>query len=312
MLKHADSLYSNLGVISLVLLSFFATQNIYATSEAELEEKYEEIEDSLFDNPFGVPVYIESGSYDNQMQGVVYGIIYHPFTTIRDSLSSIGNWCEIMPQHLNIKACTWSQNDHCKITFYSGRKFYEKADDVYQLKYDFKISTSNERHFHADLTANDGPIDTSNYLISVEANALSDSSTFIKFSYQYKYGIWTNLAMTTYLSTLGRKKQGFTVTGNDKEGKPVYIDGVRGVIERNSIRYYFAITSFLDALKQPKQQQFETRINHWFDLTSNHPQLYEMKKQDYLEYKKKERQDQIRLQGDSHSQPGIKAICNAK
>ena len=296
MSQASNILFSRISSSLLLVLISLLTIPAYATSEAELTEKYEEIEDSLLENNFGIPIVIESTSNDRHMYGAVYGIIYHPFKTIRNALSVQQNWCEIMPQHLNIKACTWLRNDHCELRFYSGRKFYEKADDVYKLKYNFVITTANERHFHANLTAKEGPIDTEDYLISVEANYLSESSTFIKFSYEYKFGIWTNLAMSTYLSTLGRNKQGFTVTGTDKNGKPEYIDGVRGIIERNSVRYYFAITSFLASLKQPDAQRFTTRINNWFDQTSKYPQLFEMEKAKYLDYKSRERLDQLRLQ----------------
>lgn len=292
------SFYSPFPALSLIFLLLALLPAIAsATSETELNEKYEEIEDSLFENAFDLPIHLESTASDHHMQGVVYGVIYHPFETVRHSLAKIQNWCEIMPLHLNIKACTYSLNDHCKVTFYSGRKFYEKADDVYQLKYDFSISTNDEQHFHATLSSQEGPIDTEDYLITVEANPLTDGSTFFKMGYEYKYGFWTQLAMSTYFATLGRKKIGFTVIETDKKGNPVYVDGVRGVIERNSIRYYFAISTFFDSLKEPTGTRFDYRLDKWFDLTEKyHTQLYEMDKADYVRYKQMERSDQNRLQ----------------
>jgi hypothetical protein len=103
--------------------------------------------------------------------------------------------------------------------------------------------------------------------------------------------------MSTYFMTLGSDKIGFSVMDHDEDGKPVYVNGIRGVIERNSIRYYFAIQSYLDSLAEPADKQFEARINKWFELTEqHHEQLYEMDKADYLQFKRKEWQDQMRLQ----------------
>ena len=103
--------------------------------------------------------------------------------------------------------------------------------------------------------------------------------------------------MSTYLATLGRGKVGFSITGRDQAGQPVYIEGVRGIVERNAVRYYLAIQSYLDTLMIDREQRHEARLNKWFELTEqHHRQLYEMDKQDYLGAKRQEYLDQRRLQ----------------
>jgi hypothetical protein len=167
------------------------------------------------------------------------------------------------------------------------------------LDYRYRLETKQKDYFNIALTAEDGPLDTGNYIITAEAVPLGESSTFIHFSYSYDHGFITSLAMSGYFATLGSGKIGFTVVDRDENGEPIYVDGIRGVIERNTIRYYFVIQSFLDTLKTPEQDHFEARINNWFDLTERyHAQLYEMDKKDYLAYKRKERLDQVRLQQD--------------
>lgn len=272
--------------------------NTFAIDATVLKDKYDEIENGLLENVYGLPVYIESQVGDNLMRGDVYGIFYHPHKKVAQSLAILENWCEIMPQHLNIKACTYERIDkQCKLTFYSGRKFYEKADEVYQLNYHFQIKALSETYFNATLDAVKGPIGTRDYLISVEAIPLSEDSTIFHLGYEYKYGFLASIGMSTYLSTLGRNKIGFTIKERDKNNQPVYIDGVRGVIERNAIRYYFAILSFLNTEEVKSSQRFAARISQWFDLTEGyHLQLYEMDKTDYLDYKRRERVDQLRLQ----------------
>lgn len=280
-----------------ICLTFF-TVHVVMASPVDLRETYEEIENILLDNKYDTSIDIKSEELENMMRGDVYGVIYQPYKTVSKNLTSQINWCEIMPQHLNIKACTYQYvNKQCRLTFYSGRKFYEKADNVYHLDYQFKVTTLKDDYFNVTLSSEEGPLDTTDYIISVEAIPLTDNSTFIHLSYEYKYGIWTRIAMSTYFSTLGRKKVGFTISGEDKNQKPIYIKGIRGVIERNSMRYYFAIKSYLDTKTIPIETRFINKISSWFDLTEkHHTQLYEMDKKDYLKYKKMERLDQNRLQ----------------
>ena len=282
----------------LIICIAFISSQVIASNEYDLKEIYEEIEEQILNNDYGLPLYLESIKKEDSMRGDVYGIIYHPYETVSKNLASLTNWCGIMPQHLNIKACTYQYvNDQCRLIFYTGRKFYEKADNVYHLNYRFKVSTLNNNYFNAFLDSKEGPLDTTDYVITVEAIPLTDNSTFFHLAYEYKYGFWAHIAMSTYFSTLGRKKVGFTIEGKDKKGNALYVKGIRGVIERNSIRYYFAIQSFLDTLNIPLETRFKARISNWFDLTEkHHKQLYEMDKEDYLKYKKMERQNQNRLQ----------------
>ena len=83
-------------------------------------------------------------------------------------------------------------------------------------------------------------------------------------SYAYGYGIAARLAMQAYLATAGRDKVGFTVTGKDADGKPTYIAGVRGVVERNTMRYYLAIDAYLAATPLPAAEQPEQRLRDWY------------------------------------------------
>ena len=69
-------------------------------------------------------------------------------------------------------------------------------------------------------------------------------------SYSYGSGVAGRLAMQGYLATAGADKVGFTVTGRDGSGQPIYIGGVRGAIERNAMRYYLAIDAHLASLQR--------------------------------------------------------------
>lgn len=281
---------------------------------SEMQHTYQKLQPALANNVFGLPVSIQSSDQKHTMLGVVYGVIDHPFLEVKRALASAQAWCDIVPQHLNVKACTFERLDnHCQVTFYSGRKFYENAEDVYKLPYRFDVTLNEDTYFQTTLTAAKGPMGTSDYRIEVEAIPINAQTTFLHFSYAYHYNFLTTLSMQTYLATLGSGKIGFSVTGTDSQGKPVYVDGIRGIIERNTIRYYFSIQSYLDTLQLEPAKRFPARINKWFELTERFPlQLHEMDKKDYLEYKQHEHSDQLQLQkqiqhpcATSTPQPGI-------
>jgi len=303
------SLY--LSIMGLLIFPDLVLAQFDDDAEA-LMDTYVRITPKLENNVYGIPVYIESNGENNTMLGEIYGLIQHPYEDVRQALGTPDNWCEIAPQHFNIKACTYQHLDgYCELTFYTGRKYYEAPDDVYQVPYQFSRSDNGNGYFHASLTATKGPMGTKDYRIEVEAISLKDSRTFIHFSYSYKYNALTRMGMTAYLATLGSNKVGFSATSEDEQGKPIYVDGLRGIIERNAVRYYLAIQSYLDTKNMPAEKQFNARINHWFDLTENHHlQLYEMDKEDYLKYKQLEHQDQLKLQQDVNNRNGDKSKCD--
>jgi hypothetical protein len=105
------------------------------------------------------------------------------------------------------------------------------------------------------------------------------------------------LAEKIYFATLGLGKVGFTVTGTDRKGNPVYIAGPRGAIERNTVRYYFAIQSFMNTLRYPEKSRFKMRIIQWYDLTIRYrKQLFDLDRKDYLTFKTMEHINQVMLQ----------------
>jgi hypothetical protein len=90
---------------------------------------------------------------------------------------------------------------------------------------------------------------------------------------------------------------GFSSAGKDTAGNPLYVGGIQGAIERNVVRYFYAIQSHIEMVKYPKSEQFDRRIQRWYDLTDRHrKQLYELSREEYLDNKKKEYQNQLILQ----------------
>lgn len=143
------------------------------------------------------------------------------------------------------------------------------------------------------LNAKDGPLGTSDYWILLEAVALPNAKTFLHLTYSYSMNIAGRLAMNAYLGTIGSDKVGFTVIGTLPDGMPDYIGGVRGLVERNTMRYYLAIDTYLGAANAAPTAQLEKRLQNWFTAAERYPrQLHEMDRQAYLEMKRAEHQRQ--------------------
>lgn len=264
-----------------------------------LRGKYLESKSKLERNEFGVPLYCESIEGEGSLRGDVYGILEHPFAGVKGVLLEPQDWCGIASLHSNIKACTCRRSENgAVLTLYTGRKFYQPLEETYQLHYEYRALVRESAYLMVSLTAGEGPLNTKDYLIEIESIPLEEGKTLLHFSYAYSYGALASMAMKVYFKTLGREKVGFSVIDVDDDGKPVYVGGTRGAIERNAVRYYLALQAYMDTFQFPEEVRFQRRLSTWYDLTDRHRrQLFEMPKEEYLTNKKKERESLLLLQG---------------
>jgi len=259
--------------------------------------RYPAIKAKLEKNQFAAPIYLESAEAEGSLRVDMYGIFNHPFKAVNSTLQSPASWCDITSLHINIKACT-SRNvaDQWLLTLYSGRKSYQPPADAYPLKLKYRVLSEKPDYLELALAAEEGPLRTKDHRIRLQAAPLDKERTFVHFSYTYSYGSVARMAIKSYFNTLARDKVGFSIV-RGKDGKPYYIDGVRGAVERNTVRYYLALQTHIDTLKAPKASRFEQRISRWYDLTAKYPrQLKEMEKPEYLSSKRREQRNQILLQ----------------
>ena len=259
-----------------------------AQDPGALRNKNTTLQDKFYSNQFGRPLVLESTQTFGDLRGDVYTVVDHPFAMVKQALQANDHWCDILILHLNVKRCR-SGAEGKSIHLNVGRKFDQALEDAYLLEFDWHVSASTADYLAVHLSADEGPLSTRNYRIQVEAIPLDPKRSLIHMSYAYAYGFAARMAMQTYLTTLGRHKVGFSITGRNAEGKPVYIGGVLGLLERNTMRYYLAIDAYLLAYSLPPAEQFERRIQEWYASTERYaPQLHEMEQNAYLEMKRKE------------------------
>jgi len=263
-------------------------------SAGRLRAKYAELRPQLNNNQFQKPLHLDSSEAADTLTGDVYAVVDHPFATAAPALSGAGEWCEIMFLPFNTKACRVSSGDKGSIlNVRIGRKHDQPVEQAHQVSFSHRVVAQTPEYLQVRLGADQGPIGTRNYRIMLEAVPVEKDRTFIHLSYSYGYGTMGRMAMQVYLGTTGKDKVGFTAAGTQADGKPQYIGGMRGVIERNSMRYYLAIEAFLGALSAPPQAQFEKRLRDWFAATERYArQLHEMEQSAYLEMKRREHQRQ--------------------
>jgi hypothetical protein len=272
----------------LVVLAVTLAAPAWAQDPGALRHKNTTLQDKFASNQFGRPLVLESTQTSGDLRGDVYTVVDHPFATVKQALQMNDHWCDILILHLNVKRCR-SGPDGKSINLNVGRKFDQALEDAYLLEFDWRLSAATADYFAVHLNADEGPLSTRNYRIQVEAIPVDTKRSLIHMSYAYAYGFAARMAIQTYLTTLGRNKVGFSITGRNAEGKPVYIGGVLGLLERNTMRYYLAIDAYLLAYSLPPAEQFERRIQEWYASTERYAaQLHEMEQNAYLEMKRKE------------------------
>jgi hypothetical protein len=260
---------------------------------ADLQRKYAELKPSLANNAFGKPLYIDSVEGQDNLAGDVYAVSARAYASAAPALAKPENWCDILLLVINTKQCRVTAKG---LDVNIGRKHDEPLERTNVISFVYAVTSATKDFMQVRLTAKEGPLSTRDYVILLEAVPLADGHSFIHLSYSYGFGTAGRLGMQGYLGTFGRNKVGFTVVGTGAGGEPKYIGGMRGVVERNAMRYYLAIESILAELDVPREQRFEKSAHSWFAATERYArQLHEMSETEYLGMKRKEFARQLRV-----------------
>ena len=284
-------------LLGLSLLVFGSSARALSIQAAALLADYQVIRPELLHNPFGVPVSVRSRDQDGLLTAEVYGRLDYPLERLKAALAGPSGWCDLLALTLNVKACVHSaQSERQWLTLYMGRKFYQAPDKAYQVRYRFQATALSSDYFEVSLSATDGPLGTRDYRTALQAISIP-GGTLVHIRSSYQSSIASRWATSVYLATLGKGKIGFSSVDVDSDGRPVYVEGVRGTIERNTMRYYLALQAVLETWDLTQNDRFEARLRRWFALTDRYrPQLYEMNRAEYLQAKRREHINQLRLQ----------------
>ena len=257
---------------------------------ASLRAQYALLQTALENNEFQQPLVVRSDERNGKISGEVFAVVDFSLAQVNQGLNSPGRWCDVMILHINTKYCVTKPGPQgMQIALHIGKKTPENLVYTRPIFLNFLPHSAGPDYLNTRLMAKEGPIGTSDYEIVLEAIALPGDRSFLHLSYSYKVNMIGKLALQTYLQTGGRNKLGFSVLQRDAAGQPVLVGGVRGVVERNTMRYYLAINAYLAAENLPAQQRPEARLLNWIQATERYPvQLEEMDRVSYLEMKRAE------------------------
>lgn len=262
----------------------------HGQDSAALRARHAQLRELLADNQFQRPMVLESTQTDGALKGEVNAVVAHPYAIVGRALQGMHHWCDILMVHLNVKNCSVrGSGADSTLGVAVGRKFDQPLADAYQIDFAYRVAANQADYLAVRLSAAAGPLGTRDYRIVLEAIPLDAGSSFLRMTYSYAYGMAARAAMQGYLATIGRNKVGFSIVARKADGTPVYIGGERGVIERNTMRYYLAIEAYLGAYSLPAAQQQEKRLRDWFAAIERYPrQLHEMERDEYLAMKRRE------------------------
>ncbi len=258
-----------------------------SAAAAALRQRHEVLQEQLRQSPFRRPLHLVSSQSAGDLRGEVFAVLEHPFDTVGPALQARESWCEVLILHLNIKQCLARQAGQLSVRI--GKKYDQPLADTFRIDFDYRLASRSADYLQVALNAAQGPLGTHDYRILFEALPLDDKRSFIHLSYSYSYGMAARLAMQGYLSTLGRGKIGFSVVDHRANGQPVHVGNMRGVVERNTMRYFLAIEAYLGTLSTPPAQKLPRRLHDWFAATERYaPQLHEIEEAQYVDMKLRE------------------------
>jgi hypothetical protein len=259
-----------------------------------LKARHAAMRDAMANNAFARPLVLESSEQADRLRGDIDARIDLPFSVVGPALQGVGRWCDILILHLNVKQCGGAADKPSEVLqLVVGQKHDQAQGQAFRFSFSYRVVASRPDYLQVQLSAEEGPLGTSGYRIVLEAAAQGERRSIVHLSYAYAFGLGARVAMQGYLATAGRDKVGFSVIGRQRDGQPQYIGGVRGVVERNTMRYYLAIEAYLGALSLPLDQQFEQRLVDWHGGVERYArQLRELERNEYVTMKR----EQVRRQ----------------
>jgi hypothetical protein len=260
---------------------------------ADLRARYVALAHELATSPIQEGLHVESVDSSRALRGDAFAVLHHPFATVASALITPSVLCESLLLHLNVQYC--GGDGPATLILALGRKIHQPLEDTYRIRLDFSAERSGDDFMRVELTAKHGPLGTSDYLIAVELVALDAHRSFMHIRYAYTQGVLARMATGAYFATNGREKVGFTRVRSPEDGSPQLVRGIRGVLERNTMRYFLAFNAWLDARESPPAQRFEASLERWFADTERYSrQLREVTREEYIVMK---RNQYLRQQG---------------
>ncbi|MGJ3704566.1 hypothetical protein [Variovorax sp. AFSI2.2] len=261
-----------------------------ASAADALRATHQRMSGKLGRSSFGRPIQLDSQETPSGLQGDIHAVVDHSLPAISAALKQSSQWCELLTLHVNNRRCragTTPQGQDM-LTLFVVRRYDKPVEQAFELPFVYRVASATPEYLSVEMNAASGPLGTSNYRVTLEAVALDERRSFLHFSYSYDHNMMVRMATQAYLATFGRNKVGFTVEGKGADGQPEYIRGLRGLVERNAMRYFLTLDAYLSSGTGASAERRERR---WYAAAEQYPrQLHEIDLETYLAIKREDRQ----------------------
>ncbi len=296
-MKSSVTIWLAAKFLMLALIFNFGIASAGPPSLDELWKNYAAYKTWKHRNNSDIPFFLETTKLESTLVARIgFETAGYSLVELAQILGEPAAWCGFMPLHLNVKACVSVANgSDQEITLYFGRKHYQPPKKAKPLTLNFN-STHTADLLSVNLYAKKGPYGTFYYHIDLYAIP-TNNGVYSELRISQRFGKVARRLGKLYLATLGRNKECFTVLRYDRDGEPHYVRGIRGVVERNVVRYLLAIKVFLESQALTGKEAFQRRAELWFDATETYKrQLHELPRQKYLDNVRREYDNQVALQ----------------
>jgi len=289
----SSGLRAGASVLALLACALGAGTAAAAGDSAQaLQQHYQQHQSQRSDSAGEQAIEVESAELDEGMQGDVYALAAHSLDQVRQVLEDPAQWCTMLLLHINNRACRLGQAGGATTLQLSlVRRYDQPVEQAFELALNYQVVADEPDYLAVALHSADGPLGTSSHRVLLEAIAVSPQQTYLHLRYGYDHNALARVATQAYLATFGSDKVGFTVTGTQSDGQKDYIGGLRGLVERNAMRYYLTVAAYLACMDEPPARQHDARLRTWFAMAERYPrQLHEIDLATYLALKQTDRE----------------------
>lgn len=246
-------------------------------------------------SPFDEPLAVASEARPYSVSGSVNARLEWPFAELAEAFGSPVAWCQVLILHLNVKGCFHDAAvDEAALRLYVGRRHYEPLAGAERLDLRLRRVAEGPIYLEMVLEGDRGPYGTRAFRLQLRAVPDLDGVSLVQLRYSLVYGMTARLALRGYFAFGGQDRVGFSEAPGE-DGRPRPVGGMRGMIERNVMRFYLALVAHLETRTLPEAERLEASLSRWFALTERYPeQLREIDRADYLEMKRREQARQRR------------------
>ena len=252
-----------------------------------MQQMYQNLRPRLAQSPLRGGLVLDSSESSDRTNGDIYAVMDVALQRLEQINRDPVRWCEILLLMSNSKNCTSGIDRNSPVLLLQmGTKGPQELSSTMAMDFHFSSSKVQAPVLETLLSSSTGPMGTKDGTLRLRAISLPGDQAFIHLHYSYRSSMAGRFATEMYLQTLGRGKVGFST----EAGSEHLVGGVRGIIERNTMRYFIALGCALQfSATELPAHRFSRMTACWYDETQRYPvQLYEMPRADYLDMKRAE------------------------